>query len=107
MALYLFQSWPFTFSGILLIYLHVSLVYIHKSAVLESCTLLAVASDFTKKGHMMVTTLIPLNFDTVDFMLTQLIQGTLYLLVGDINISNESLTCRRFAKSVESLGTRT
>lgn len=41
MAFYLFSSWPLTFSAILLIYLDVSSVNIHKSAVLESRAFLA------------------------------------------------------------------
>lgn len=45
MPLYLFQSWPFTFPAILLIYLDTSFVYKHKSATLKSCAILARAEQ--------------------------------------------------------------
>ena len=61
------SEFTFTFPEILLIYLYMSLVHMCKSAVIEPSTLLAKGFNFYIKGHMMVTSPVPLNLNT-DFV---------------------------------------
>lgn len=94
MALYLFQSWPFTFPAILLIYLDMSLVYIHKSAescaLQEVCSCLILYNNGPHDGHDLCSSQCAYLANLMHFLCIDETQ----------NICNQSLVCSTFAKSL-------